>query len=149
MTYTDLQQEVVLEDPLHWLQQVGLQGQGVAQGGLPLLEEAHQALVLHAVPQNSHRAGERDPGGVGVEVDVGGGRGGGGGSTVRLISWLITMPDSTSSYGEAYSNVFSVCLRSPLQRGLFLAERNYLHTLKHSASFPSLSDCDVFLRQKL
>lgn len=40
---------MVLEDPLHWLEQVGAQGQGVPQRFLPLAEKLSQHLVPHAL----------------------------------------------------------------------------------------------------
>lgn len=46
---TYVQQEVVLKDPLHWLEQVGAQGQGVPQRFLALAEELRQRLVPHAL----------------------------------------------------------------------------------------------------
>ena len=52
-----LEQQVVLEDALDWLQQVGAQGQRVLQQLLPVPEEFGLLLVLHAFRQGGHRAG--------------------------------------------------------------------------------------------
>jgi hypothetical protein len=53
-----MQKEVVLEDPLHWLQEVGPQGQRVPQRFLALPEEFDQHLVPHALSEHCHRPAE-------------------------------------------------------------------------------------------
>lgn len=52
-----LKQQVILEDSLDWLQQVGAQRQRAFEGGLPIPEELGQSFTPHAVSQRSHRAG--------------------------------------------------------------------------------------------
>lgn len=49
-----LEQQVVLEDALDRLQQVGAQGQGVLQQLLPVPEELGLLLVLHALREGCH-----------------------------------------------------------------------------------------------
>lgn len=51
----DLEQQVVLEDALHGLEQVGLEGQPVAPRRLALPEEGGQLVLRHALPQHRHR----------------------------------------------------------------------------------------------
>ena len=71
-----LEQEVVLEDPLDGLEEVGAQGQGEVEGGLPVPEKLGQVLTPHALRQGCHRT-EREGGGGGwVEVEEGKERGG-------------------------------------------------------------------------
>lgn len=50
-----MQQQVVLEDPLHWLEQIRAQRQRVSQRFLALAEKLGQRLVPHALCQHSHR----------------------------------------------------------------------------------------------
>lgn len=52
-----LKQQVVLQDPLDRLQQVGAQREGALQSGLPVLEEGGQRFTPHAVGQCCHGAG--------------------------------------------------------------------------------------------
>lgn len=52
---THMQQEVVLEDPLHRLEQIGAQRQRVPERFLALAEKLGQRLVPHALCQHSHR----------------------------------------------------------------------------------------------
>lgn len=49
-----LEQQVVFEDALDWLQQVGAQGQRVLQQLLPVPEELSLLLVPHALRQGGH-----------------------------------------------------------------------------------------------
>lgn len=49
-----LKQQVVLEDSLDRLQQVGAQRQRALEGGLPIPEELGQSFAPHAVGQRSH-----------------------------------------------------------------------------------------------
>lgn len=51
---THMQKKVILENPLHWLQEIGPQRQGVSQGFLTLPEELSQNLVSHALSQHCH-----------------------------------------------------------------------------------------------
>lgn len=51
-----LKKQVVLEDALHRLQQVGAQGQRVLQQLLAVPEELGLLLVLHTFRQGGHRA---------------------------------------------------------------------------------------------
>src|SRR4029434_11331276 len=53
--YTHMQQEVVLEDPLYWLEQVRTQGEAVFEGLLALTQELSHSLIPHTVSQYSHR----------------------------------------------------------------------------------------------
>ena len=57
---TYMQQKMVLEDPLHWFEQVGAQGQGVSQRFLTLPEKLGQRLVPHTLCQHSYRPGEKE-----------------------------------------------------------------------------------------
>lgn len=52
---THVQQEVVLEDPLHRLEQIGAQRQRVPERFLALAEKLGQRLAPHALCQHSHR----------------------------------------------------------------------------------------------
>lgn len=49
-----LEQQVVFEDALDWLQQVGAQGQRMLQQLLPVPEELSLLLVPHALRQGGH-----------------------------------------------------------------------------------------------
>lgn len=49
-----LEQQVVLQDALDRLQQVGAQRQGVLQQLLPISEELSLLLVLHALCEGCH-----------------------------------------------------------------------------------------------
>lgn len=51
---TYVQKEVILENPLNWLQEVGPQRQGVLQRLLTFPEELGQRLVPHALGQHRH-----------------------------------------------------------------------------------------------
>lgn len=55
-----LEQEVVLEDPLDGLEQVGAEGQRVPQPLLALAEEPSLRLAPHALGQRRHRAAGRE-----------------------------------------------------------------------------------------
>lgn len=46
---------MVLEDPLDGLEEVGAQGQGEVEGGLPVPEKLGQVLTPHALRQGCHR----------------------------------------------------------------------------------------------
>ena len=61
-----MQKEVVLENPLNWLQEIGPQGQRVFQSLLTLPEEFGQHLVPHALRQHSHRPAR----GVNVSISI-------------------------------------------------------------------------------
>lgn len=61
-TGTYVKQQMVLEDPLHRLQQVGAQRQGVAQRFLTFAEKLGQRLVPHALGEYSHRPAESKQG---------------------------------------------------------------------------------------
>lgn len=54
-----LQQQVIFQDPLNWLQQEGAQREGALQSSLPVPEELGQSFTPHAVGQRRHRAGGR------------------------------------------------------------------------------------------
>lgn len=49
-----LKQQVILEDPLDRLEQVGAQRQRALEGGLPIPEELGQSFAPHAVGQRGH-----------------------------------------------------------------------------------------------
>ena len=51
-----LEQQVVLEDALDWLEEIGAQGQRMLQQVLLVPEELGLLLVLHALGQGGHRA---------------------------------------------------------------------------------------------
>lgn len=57
-----LEEQVVLEDALDRLQEVGAQGQRVLQQLLPVPKELGLLLVLHALRQGGHGAGSRGTG---------------------------------------------------------------------------------------
>lgn len=49
-----LKKQVIFEDSLDWLQQVGAQRQGAFQSGLPVPKELGQVLTPHAICKCCH-----------------------------------------------------------------------------------------------
>lgn len=49
-----LKQQVIFQDPLDWLKEIGAQREGALQSSLPIPEELGQSLTPHAVSQCCH-----------------------------------------------------------------------------------------------
>lgn len=53
------EEEVILEDALHGLEEIRAERQGVAEGELPLAEGSHGGLSAHELGQYRHRPGHK------------------------------------------------------------------------------------------